>query len=267
MTSNARPLLSFLCVLLCATTLTGARVARAQDAGEEPTADDATAAHFFAVARDAFNQGQFGSALRAFEESYNLSHRPELLYNIGLTLDRLERTAEAADRYEQYLAETPDAENANAVRARVEIIRAHLAQEAPAAPAGDDPAVASTGGDEPEGAASGGGGGDVAIDVAVAMFVVGGVGLLTFAGAGAAAFATHDDLSGRCAPGCDPQDADTVRALSITADVGLGVGLAFAAAGVVFLIVGSGSSDGGDDTAAAPWVTPTAAGVAVRQRF
>jgi len=58
-------------------------------------------------------------ALKYFEEAYELSKRPELLYNIATTADRLRRDEAALSAYRQYLLELPEANNRGAVETRI----------------------------------------------------------------------------------------------------------------------------------------------------
>ena len=99
----------------------------AQEAPDESRDQQARA--LFGAAEEAFAAGRFEDALRYFRESHELSGRPELLYNIGTTADRLQREEDAVEAFEQYLAARPDAENAAQVRARVEALRVEIAAE------------------------------------------------------------------------------------------------------------------------------------------
>lgn len=92
----------------------------------ESREDEAQA--LFHAGRAAFDAGHFDTALSRFEEAYELSGRTLLLYNIGVTAERLRRDARALEAFEQYLTEHPNAENASQVRARIEILRESLAR-------------------------------------------------------------------------------------------------------------------------------------------
>ena len=54
----------------------------------------------FEAGRQAFTDGRFEDALQRFSQSYELSHRAELLFNIGQAADRLRRDAEALAAFE-----------------------------------------------------------------------------------------------------------------------------------------------------------------------
>jgi tetratricopeptide (TPR) repeat protein len=76
-----------------------------------------------------FEEGRYSVALDFFQQSYALSGRPTLLYNIGLSLDRLRRDREALDAFERYLDAEPESEHRRQVSARIASLRAALAAE------------------------------------------------------------------------------------------------------------------------------------------
>ncbi len=90
----------------------------------QTSADEEARAHFEA-GRMAFSRGGYESALQSFQRAYELSERSALLYNIGTTLDRLRRDAEAIEAFEQFLEAQPESEYAEEVRERVRILRAN----------------------------------------------------------------------------------------------------------------------------------------------
>jgi tetratricopeptide (TPR) repeat protein len=89
---------------------------------DRASADDA-ARWLFNSARDAFEAGDYETALERFQQSYQLSHRPALLFNIGTTLDRLRRDADALAAFEQYLELVPDAPNRGEIEGRAAVLR------------------------------------------------------------------------------------------------------------------------------------------------
>jgi tetratricopeptide (TPR) repeat protein len=116
---------SSLALLVWAVWLADAPSAFAQSA-----ALDAEAHSLFEAGRTAFADGRFDDALPYFEHAYELSHRPQLLYNIGHCLDRMRHDAEAITAFERFLAEVPDAPEAAEVRARVTFLRDAQTREA-----------------------------------------------------------------------------------------------------------------------------------------
>lgn len=95
----------------------------AQEGAPPLSGADQEARALFMAAQVAFDEGRFESAVEYFLQSYRLSHRPELLYNIGNTYDRLQKPEEALQHFEQYLRERPDAENHLQVEARARLLR------------------------------------------------------------------------------------------------------------------------------------------------
>jgi tetratricopeptide (TPR) repeat protein len=107
----------------------------------EPTARDAEAHALFEAARIAFTAGHYEDAYDRFSQSYVLSARPELLYNLGAAADRLRRDALALDHYRAYLAAVPDSPQREDVEHRIAILEgAHADDREPVvAVLADDP--------------------------------------------------------------------------------------------------------------------------------
>lgn len=100
----------------------------AQDAS--PTgASEERARLRFEDGRLAFAEGRNEVALEAFTESYELSGRPELLYNIGLVHDRLRHDREALEAFRGYVEALPGAENRASVEARIRVLEEEVARE------------------------------------------------------------------------------------------------------------------------------------------
>jgi tetratricopeptide (TPR) repeat protein len=97
--------------------------ASAQSAGPPSTADEE--AHLrFEAGRVAYQRGGFEDALTDFQRAYELSHRYELLYNLGSTYDHLRRDAEAIDAFSRFLAEAPESDpNRLEVERRIAVMR------------------------------------------------------------------------------------------------------------------------------------------------
>ena len=115
----------FVGLLLAVLALLGAAAtARAQDEG---SATDREARAIFSAGSVAFEDGRYQDALARFEEAYALSERPELLYNIGLCLDRLRRDAEALENFERFLAAVPETAHRVEVEHRIAALRMAVA--------------------------------------------------------------------------------------------------------------------------------------------
>ena len=98
----------------------------------------------FQAGRYALADGRFEEALRNFRRSYELSGRPELLFNMGSVHEQLQQDARAVRAYERYLAERPDAPNRRSVERRLELLRSRV-DDAAATPDAE-PAVEESGG-------------------------------------------------------------------------------------------------------------------------
>lgn len=112
---------SWVLSILCLLTAPG--WAHAQDGGDEE------ARALYAAGEVAYDEGRFEDALTQFQRAYELSGRPELLYNVGLAATNAgdERTALAA--LERYIAEIPDAPNRGIVEGRIANLRREIDEE------------------------------------------------------------------------------------------------------------------------------------------
>ena len=135
-------------VTLSHVTSTASAQAETTRATEATSATDAEARGLFEAGRAAFADGRFEDARDYFARSYELSRRPQLLYNLGTAEDRLRHDEAALASFEGYLAALPEAENASEVRGRIEVLRRAIAErgtEAPAPVRSDDAAVVPIG--------------------------------------------------------------------------------------------------------------------------
>ncbi|MCB9613168.1 MAG: tetratricopeptide repeat protein [Sandaracinus sp.] len=229
--------------------------AHAQSADEtQPVAvdvsgDEAEARALFEAGQHAFDQARYEDALERFQSAFRLTGRVVLLYNIGVTADRLRRDDVAIDAFERYLAGTSpgDAQRVHVER-RLEILRAAVAErEAVEAAEVAAPTEASeTAEVEPLGV--------VPVEPTehsnVGPYVLGGAGLaLTITGAallGAAVGASNAVT--------DPEDGASWSALSDRASRGpklegfgyaaLGLGVVGLVAAIVWLVTGDDEDDG-----------------------
>lgn len=100
--------------------------------GQAPETDgpdpgrDAEARALFTAGKVAYEEGRYDDALDHFERAYALSGRPELLYNMGQTLDRLRRDAEAVKALRRFLDEVPDTPHRKQVAARIRALEQAL---------------------------------------------------------------------------------------------------------------------------------------------
>jgi len=238
-------------LLLAASLLFGATgTAQAQDDATDP---DLQARVEFEVGRTAFDERHYDDALAAFERSYALSARPQLLYNIGQAADRLRRDARALAAFEQFLAEVPETPLRVAVEERIVLLRAALSARERSEP---DRALAS----QPVRT-------EAERSLLGPAILLGAGGLLTIGGTVSliAGVADRDRVEGA-------SDGTTLAELQSAADrapllmnggiVLLAVGLAAASAGLIWLLVPPSSR-----SEASVAVAPTAGGVLVTGVF
>jgi tetratricopeptide (TPR) repeat protein len=112
----------------------------AQEAG--PTGGgnaDEVARSLFQAGRTSYDSGEYQDALQFFQQAYDRSHRPELLYNIGQTADRLRLDDVTLATFRKYLELLPAAPNRTEVENRIRALDALVATRG--APSGAPRAV------------------------------------------------------------------------------------------------------------------------------
>jgi tetratricopeptide (TPR) repeat protein len=126
-------------VVLCI-VLGVARVA----AGVQPRDDEGRAE--YRQGKDAFERHDFESAYDHFKRAFTISERPELLFDIALTLEELKRPHDAAEALNAYLRQRPNDPDRSGIEDRISVLeekqrildadaRAKARAAAPASPA------------------------------------------------------------------------------------------------------------------------------------
>jgi len=115
------------CLVLPMTLASSADAQTAPAASSEPSQDD-DARTLFQLGQSAFDAGRYPAALDYFQQAYDLSHRPQLFYNIGQAADRLRQDRRALEAFEAFLHEAPESPQHASTRARVEVLRATIAE-------------------------------------------------------------------------------------------------------------------------------------------
>lgn len=174
-----------------------------------------------------YEAGDYEDALREFTRAYELSHRPELLFNLHLCHQQLDQLDLAVERLAEYLDQVDEVPNRQNLERRLENLRTQRGADA-----GDEvaPPVEPT----PEREAN---------VPMIASFAAGGVGVVLAGVFGGLALAERGSLSDR---GCGVDlacDAGTLRTRAILADVGLGLAAVGVGLGVVFLLLGRRGDD------------------------
>jgi hypothetical protein len=103
---------------LCA-VLAGFSVVYVQPVAAQSNAELREAKKLYQSGKKQYRADNYEDALDLFRESFELSKRPELLYNIGLSYRSLGQLSEAVIYFQRYLEESPEAKNADGV---VEVI-------------------------------------------------------------------------------------------------------------------------------------------------
>lgn len=291
---HARAFERSLSVVLAVGLATSAGSAQAASPAPQPSptrqdAPEATDAErlrdLFARGQAAFDAGSYRSAVEAFEEAFELSNDPTLLFNISVCYDRLGEygtALEYLDRYER-LSDEADADEVERRRASLEL-RAERAErdaqqtttdgEASASEPADDRAQSET---VAAPAVSQGPAANVPEPLMTpaswTLLGVGLVGLATGVGLGVASFSAGnraDCENARGAMLCTESGADDARSsrnLGLGADVAFGIGGAASVAVIAILAVRARKRNRRRDVAWSPSVGPDFGGAVLRGRF
>jgi len=116
-------------------------------AGDSPSAEDADrkARALFQQGKQAYEDGKYRDAWDYFRQAYLLSKRPELLYNVGQSADRLRMDREALAAFRLYLKKLPNADNHREVENRVRALEERLGENAGGAPSEESDLGATAG--------------------------------------------------------------------------------------------------------------------------
>ncbi|MGE0789981.1 MAG: tol-pal system YbgF family protein [Sandaracinaceae bacterium] len=103
-----------------------AGAARAQDGAGTSHLAEAEAA--FHAGEAAYANGEFDAALAYFRRCYELTHDPDVLYNVATVEDRLRHDEEALEAYRAYLSERPDTPDRAQVEGRITALERAIAE-------------------------------------------------------------------------------------------------------------------------------------------
>ncbi len=201
-------------------------------------AQDRARLHFEAGA-SYYEAGDYEDALREFTRSYELSHEPKLFYNFSLCHAQLGRYEQAAEDLERYLREVSEIENRGNLERRLINLRERASDDGEGG--GDArPEDELETGEADEGLSIS--------PVAIAGFAAAGAGAVMLGVFGGLALGEQSDLDADPCSATRTCDASGLRTKAILADVGLGLLVAGAVVGTVFLFIG-GDDDGDGETA------------------
>jgi len=80
----------------------------------------------FAAGTQAYENGEFESALASFRRAYELTGSPDLLYNVATVSDRMRHDEDALEAYEGYLQARPKSADREHVEGRIDVLRAAI---------------------------------------------------------------------------------------------------------------------------------------------
>ena len=219
-----------------------------------------------------FDAGNYTRALEEFQTAYEMSGRPELLYNIYLAHERLGNLEQASANLERFLAEADiDAERRAVLETRLANIRARMTEAGATTPETTPPAdttpADTTPADTtptpaplppPRGSDDGG-----VSTPALLAFIAAGAGLVMAGVFGTLALTEHSSLEGDdgCAPACTDDDVSSLRTYNTIADVSLGVAVIGAVVGSILIATSGGA---GGESAAGAWLAPDGGGITLR---
>jgi hypothetical protein len=232
-----------LSALGCAAVLVWSGVAAADDASDE------LARRHFDSGAAYLEESDYDNALKAFQKSYDLSQRPEILLNIATVQERRGDLAAAISALQAYLAAAPQSERAETTRLRIQNLQKRLdeaaAAQAPPAPlppppppprAAPPPPPAPPPQSEPN-----------RLPATIA-FGVGGAGLVTAIVTGLVANGKYQHAKDRCSPNCTDDQISSGKTMALVSTIATGVAIVGAGVGVTLLLTTSSS---GSATAAA----------------
>lgn len=243
--------------------LAPAQTVFAQDAETPPAEADETAdtdeqARTLYLRGDRlYSEGQYEEATAAFQESYELSGRPGLLFNLANAYERLGRLEEALQALQRFAPEAPEHQRAT-VNARISTLEERLREQDNARRAseqsGEEARDAPTEGPAPAPSSS------VGKPIGIALL---SIGVAAAAGGLAAALLARSSRSnldevciGTLCPTSASGDFDAEKRRALAADILLFGGGALIVGGVIALIVGRPS----DEDTARIGVSPTLGG-------
>lgn len=190
-----------------------------------------------------FEAGDYEDALREFERAYELSGRPELFYNFALCHQYLGHYAQAADFMRRYLAEVEVVPNRSNLERRLEKLeeKAREAENEPVTPPEPSPRVEVDAKEpvvKPTPTAPPPREGRRLTVPAIVSFAVAGVGLTAFGTFGLLALSEQATIEEGCGggvvPRCSESDVKRMDRFALAADIGLGVAVVGATAGLLF---------------------------------
>ena len=206
----------------------------------QTSSDDLARTHFESGAAY-LEESDYDNALRAFQKSYDLSKRPEILLNIATVHERKADLPAAVAALKRFLSvAAANDEHIDATKLRIQNLEKRIAQTpagttspaAPAAVAAPPPASAQP----------------TPIPAPAAeprrsrlpAYVALGVGGVALGGAivtGILANGKYDDAKNSCSPACSDSELSSGRSLALTSTILTGVAIVGAGVGITLLVM------------------------------
>jgi Tetratricopeptide repeat len=229
---------------LCLAVLT-ALPARAQ------TSSDDLARKHFESGVAYLQESDYDSALKAFEKSYELSKRPEILLNLATVHERRGDLANAISSLKRYLEAVPESDQAATVKNRITNLEKRLeTQPKPAAPGTASPAPAATPSQPtPSSTAPAAAPAEAPAEQtqsripAYIALSIGGAAAVGAVLTGVLAQSEYNDAKDSCSPGCTDDEVSTGKSMALTSTVLTGVAVVGVGIGAALLFTGGSKSE------------------------
>lgn len=249
---------------------------------DESALDDAAAREFFTAGNNLYSLGRYHDAAIQFQQAYDLSERPELLYNIYLAHRDASEQRQAAEALRLYLEAMPEAENHQALSVRLENLDRAIAEQDDARDAAAREAEEAVRREQAERERREAEERAIARDnQTIAPWIIaasGGAVMLVGVVTGIVALGLKSSLDANCIPVGDgtsicPNDSDlmdkqsALSTFAVMTDIFLIGGAVIAAAGLTWGLIRLGGDDDEDAPAVSAMCGPTGCGATMRVGF
>ena len=86
-------------------------------------ADNQSAKEHYTKATKLFKNSEYKIAEEEFKQAYNLSQKPNILYNLAICNEKIQNRDKAIAYYQLYLEEMPDASDKQSVQKKIQDLR------------------------------------------------------------------------------------------------------------------------------------------------
>jgi len=236
---------------LAAITLAGVLSFSSSVAHAQSTSDELARRHFDSGVAY-LEESDYDSALKAFQKSYDLSKRPEILLNIATVQERQSELPAAVATLQAYLEAAPQGEHAETVKLRIQNLQRRIQErneaKAAAAPPPPSPPIPTP---VPPVAPQTAAPPHPPEPNRLPAFISLGVGGLMAGGAlatGILAKAKYDDAEATCHHECRDDQLSGSRTFALTSTVLTGAAVLGVGLGVVLLLSSDGDAELGRTT-------------------